>query len=193
MRHFWIKLGLFLCLWYEIAAELHLDGDRAFVVSLFVVAVGWVALRMSGPLLGMLGPNTHRLMLGTLLWLALFWWFAPGFLKAQPIVFMLVGAAGIAYGGGRCRHWCEANGARLKAEARKRSDLVVAGTFGALGAAFVFQTYAGSIWPLIGYALLLGLPFGFGWQLASAAAARRHDAKMGTEEAFRDAGLSEER
>jgi hypothetical protein len=194
MRPFWIKLALFLCLWYEVAAELRLDGDRAFLVSVMIVGAGWLVLRLSGPLIGMLGPNTHRLLVGTLLWLALFWWFGPGFLKALPIVFVLAGAFGIAYAGGRARHWLNENRDRLnKAFLREHSGAVLAVTFGALALAFIVENVSGSIWILIGYGLLLGLPLGFGWQLAETVGARRFDAKVGKEEAFRDAGLSEER
>lgn len=194
MRSIWIKLALFLCLWYEVAAELHLDGDRSFVISLTIVALGWMALRMSGSLAGLLGPNVHRLLVGTVAWLMLFWWFAPPLLKAQPVVFVLAGAGAIAVGAAKFRHWFEAEGHKLgKAFLRDHSQYVVGGMVAGLSALFLSQQYWGSIWTVIGYALLPGLPFAFGWQMAELAKRARFDAKVGDEESFREAGMSEER
>ncbi|MCP3439801.1 hypothetical protein [Bradyrhizobium sp. CCGUVB14] len=176
------------------AAELHLDGDRSFVISLTIVALGWMALRMSGSLAGLLGPNVHRLLVGTVAWLMLFWWFAPPLLKAQPVVFVLAGAGAIAVGAAKFRHWFEAEGHKLgKAFLRDHSQYVVGGMVAGLSALFLSQQYWGSIWTVIGYALLPGLPFAFGWQMAELAKRARFDAKVGDEESFREAGMSEER
>jgi hypothetical protein len=194
MRSIWLKLALFLFLWYEIAAELRLDGDRSFVLSVVIVCVGWFMFRMSGSLVTLFGPNTQRLVIGTVVWLALFWWFAPPVLKAQPIVFVLAGAAGIAVGAARFRHWLNGGGRILcERKLREHSSLAVGTMLAALSALFLSQQFWLSIWSVVGYVLLLGLPFGFGWQMAELAAARRFDAKVGKEEEFRNAGYSEER
>lgn len=194
MRPFWFKLGLFAFLWYEIAAELRLGGDQAFVIAVVVVGIGWFGLRMSGQLIAMLGPTMHRLLVGAVVWLILFWWFAPSALKALPVVVLLATAFGIAIAGARCRHWFELNRAKFdKAYLRDHSEAVLLAVFGPLGlTAFAFQAW-GSLWPLFGYVLLPGLPFGFGWQLAGRLPHKRTDAKFGDEASFRDAGLSEER
>jgi hypothetical protein len=194
MRSIWIKLVLFLCLWYEIAAELHLDGDRSFVLALVVVVLGWFGLRMSGHLIGMLGPNMHRLIVLLVVWLILFWWFAPAVLKALPVVFILAGALAIAVAGARCRHQFELHRHKLdKAYLREHSVVLVALVFAALVPIFFSVHRWGSVWPIIGYTLLPGLPFSFGWQMAVRVGPQRSDAKFGDKDAFRDAGLSEER
>jgi hypothetical protein len=194
MRHFWFKLVLFLCLWYEVAAELRLDGDRALLVTLAIIGLGWFLLRMSGSLIGMLGPTMHRLLVGTVIWLLLFWWFAPNALKALPVAVLLAMALGVAALGARCRHWFELNHHRIdKAYLRNHSEVVLLTVFGTLGLIAFSLEYWGSLWPLIGCVMLPGLPFGFGWQLASQLAHKRADAKFGDKASFRDAGISEER
>lgn len=195
MLHGWkLKAVLFFAAWYEVMAEMHLDGDTAFIVTAFAMFVGWLALRMRGELAAMLGPLTTGLLLRAGLWLLLLWWLSPSWLGGQPIVFQVIGFGMLVFAGGRARREFEARRTLLtKAELRKHSEWVL---FVALGlpalAAMAWHAF-GSAFVLLGYALLPGIPLQFGWQAAITARKTHTDARMGTDDSFREAGVSEER
>ena len=191
---FLFKLGLFVCIWYEIAAELRLDGDTAFLVGAAMWGFGWFAVRMLGQAIGLLGPSNVGLLLQAALWAALFWWFAPSSLRAQPIIFEIGIVVMLMVVGGLARNQFERLRARHgEALWRAHSGALVAAVLGSLFLVMIALRQFGSVWPLIGYGLLLLLPFGFGWRLMPRASKARADAKVGDEASFRDAGLSEER
>jgi len=188
------KLGLLVCLWYEIAVELHLDSNTAFFVALLLVFGGWFALRMSGQLVGMLGPRTLSLLVHSMLWLVLFWAFAPSALLSLPVVLIVFALFALTMIGARSRLVFERERAlRGKKLFSDHSALVVGVILGGLLLCMVALRTWHSVWPLVGYLLLPGLPFGFGWRMGGMPSPDRTDAKLGDEETFRDAGLSEER
>jgi hypothetical protein len=188
------KLGLLVCLWYEIAVELHLDSNTAFFVALLVVFGGWFALRMSGQFVGMLGPRTLSLLVHSVVWLVLFWVFAPSALLSLPLVLIAFVLFALAMIGARCRLVFERERAlRGKKLFSDHSPLVVSVILSGLFIAMAALRTWHSLWPLIGYLALPGLPFGFGWRMGGMPSPDRVDAKLGDEETFRDAGLSEER
>lgn len=188
------KLALLVCLWYEIAVELRLDSNTAFFVALLVVFGGWFALRMSGQLVGMLGPRTLSLLVHSVVWLVLFWWFAPSVLLSLPLVLIVFGLFALAMIGARCRLMFERERALKGKRFFADYSAVVAGVIlGGLFLCMVALRTFHSLWPLVGYLLLPGLPFGFGWRMGGMPSPNRVDAKLGDEETFRDAGLSEER
>jgi hypothetical protein len=194
MNRLFFKLALLVCLWYEIAVELHLDSNTAFFIAMLVVFGGWFALRMSGQLVGMLGPRTLSLLVYSVLWLVLFWWFAPSVLSSLPLVLIVFALVALAMIGARCRLVFERERAlRGKKLFSDHSAAVVGVILGGLLLAMVSLRTWHSLWPLLGYLLLLGLPFGFGWRMGGMGSPERADAKLGDEETFRDAGLSEER
>jgi hypothetical protein len=188
------KLGLLVCLWYEIAVELRLDSNTAFFVALLLVFGGWFALRMSGQLVGMLGPRTLSLLVHSVVWLALFWSFAPSALLSLPLVLIAFGLFALTMIGARSRLIFERERAlRGKKLFSDHSALAVGVILGGLFLCMVALRTWHSLWPLVGYVLLPGLPFGFGWRMGGMPSPDRVDAKLGDEETFRDAGLSEER
>lgn len=194
MNRMLFKLGLFVCIWYEIAAELHLDGDTAFLVGAAVMGFGWFALRMLGQAIGLLGPSNVGLLLQAGLWAALFWWFAPLSLRAQPVIFEIGIVVMLIVAGGAARHQFERQHERFgDAMWRAHSGAVVVAILASLFLLMAALRHFGSVWPLVGFGLLLLLPFGFGWRMKLPASRARADAKVGDQETFRDAGLSEER
>jgi hypothetical protein len=194
MNRLFFKLALLVCLWYEIAVELHLDSNTAFFLAMLVVFGGWFALRMSGQLVGMLGPRTLSLLVYSVVWLVLFWAFAPGVLSSLPLVLIVFGLFALTMMGARCRVIFERERAlRGKKLFADHSAVVVGVILGSLLLAMISLRTWHSLWPLLGYLLLPGLPFGFGWRMGGMASPDRADAKLGEEETFRAAGLSEER
>ena len=194
MNRFTLKLLLFIALWYEIAAEFRIDADSALIWTLAVIFGGRFALRYAAQAAGLLGPFTVGLLLQAVLWMALLWWFAPSLFHALPLVFDGVILVALALIGARCRFLFEEHrrkhGRLVLAD---HSGLVLAAVFGALFACMLSMRLFGSLLPLLGYALLPGLPLSFGWRMAPLAAPERFDAKTGDAGSFFDAGLSEDR
>lgn len=194
MKRFWFKLGLFFCIWLEIAAELHIGGDAALVIGIGLWFAARFAVQIAMHALGLLGPTVFGLCVQGLIWLTLFWWWAPAVLWAQPWGFVLGGVAIVALMGAAGRRAFERERFRHgKNLWRAHSVLVVAALLGAvaLGMGASLRWY--SLWPLAGYGLLVALPFGVGWRMVPLIQNTRADARMGTAEGFRKAGYSEER
>ena len=187
------KIGLFVCVWYEVGRQLGLDGDTAFVITAVALVGGWLAMRMAGQLAGMLGPLTAALLVRLPVWLVLIWCVAPPLLATQPMIFKVIVFGLIALLAARGRHVFEQHRNDFTKEwLRAHSELVVLTVLLVLAGAGVGMRFAGSLWPLVGYALLPGIPFGFGWRAANPKLRNRSDAKMGSADSFRAAGVSEE-
>lgn len=194
MRHLGLKLILFVAVWYELSVEFRLGPDVAFLATIGLLAGGWIALRLAGQAAMLMGPMTSGLLIQTLLWFVLLWWFAPALFHAMPIVFDLLIVAGLSLAGARCHFlYEERKRSGRKLDTADHSVLIVLAVFGGLAACMVSLRQWGSLWPLVGYVLLPALPFAFGWRMAPLAAPERFDAKVGNADSFRDAGLSEER
>jgi hypothetical protein len=194
MKRLLFKLGLFFCIWLEIAAELHIDGDTALVIGIALWFAARFAVQIAAHALGLLGPTVFGLVVQGLVWIALFWWWAPAVLRALPWGFVLGGVGLIALAGAASRRGCErARTCHGENIWRAHSVAVVAVLLSAvaLGMGASLRWY--SLWPLAGYGLLLVLPFGVGWRMVPLLHDARVDARMGTAEGFRSAGYSEER
>lgn len=193
MRNLVFKFSLFVVVWYEVAVEFRLGGDLAFMVTLALLGCCWLAWRMSLQAAGLLGPVTSGALLQGVLWIGLFWWLAPAVFQAVPFVFDLLIFAGLVLAGARCRFLYDdyrQQGRRIVLADHSEFVLIGAATL-MTGCMLALRNW-GSLWPLVGLALLPALPFAFGWRMAPVAAAARHDAKVGNSDAFRDAGLSDE-
>jgi hypothetical protein len=111
-----------------------------------------------------------------------------------PLVLIAFALFALAMIGASCRLGFERERAlRGKKLFSDHSALVVGVILGGLFLCMVALRTWHSLWPLVGYLLLPGLPFGFGWRMGGMPSPDRVDAKLGDEETFRDAGLSEER
>jgi hypothetical protein len=194
MKRMLFKVGLFICIWYELAAELHMSGDAALVWGIVVWCVGSISVRLASQAIGLLGPGPVALLFQTLVWLVLFFWQAPAFLRAQSFVTISAGVVAIALAGAGARKLKEAEYRRYgKGFWHRHSAAAVLTLFGTLGLCTFSLRQWGSLWPLIGYFSLFVIPFNIGWRRVSASGANRADAKVGDAGSFRDAGLSDER
>jgi len=193
MKRLVVKFGLAVCLWYELMAEFHMESGTAFWAAMALVCFGWFAFRMSGPFIGSLGPKTLALLLQSVLWFVLLWWLAPP-LWALPLPLDLFVLVVLAVMGARSRVRFELARDGLLARLRRDySGHIVGAVLLALSPCWISIRLWGSLWPLIGYALLPGLPFLFGWRMVTAPPHDKPDARVGDADDFRDAGLSEER
>jgi hypothetical protein len=194
MKRLTFKLGLFVVSWYEVGAELGLHPDTAFLVTLALFVGFGFARGIAGQIIGMIGPFTFGILLQAVLWIVLLWWLAPGVFHAMPFVFDLLIVLGLALVGARCRFLFEEHRAKHgPIELSEHSGLVLIVVFGALAACAFAMHRWGSLWPLLAYAALPVLPFSFGWRMGPLAAADRPDARFGSADDFRNAGLSEDR
>ncbi|RED25769.1 hypothetical protein BJ123_1302 [Rhodopseudomonas thermotolerans] len=194
MRHLGLKLILFVAVWYELSVEFRISPDAAFLATIGLLVGGWLAMRLAGQAAYLMGPLTSGLLIQVLLWFVLLWWFAPAVFHAIPVVFDLLIVVGLALAGARCRVLFEEEKKRgRKFVPAEHSVAVLLAVFGAMAACMISLRQWGSLWPLVAYVLIPGLPFAFGWRVAPLAAPDRFDAKVGDAGSFRDAGLSEER
>ncbi len=194
MKRLIFKFGLFICIWSEIATELRLDGDTAFLVGVVVFCASWFAVRIAGHVLGLMGPSAFGLLVQSIVWAVLFWCFAPRALRELPLLSDITAIVILGLAGARSRQLFERELRLRGAELwRAHSGIVMACIFGTLLVTMVSLRLWGSIWPLIAYSLLIVIPFGFGWRTVGVGSPDRADAKFGDEEGFKDAGLSEER
>ena len=83
MKFPWLKFLVLLAIWYQVSIVLGLPGGAAFYVALLVIVLGWLASSLPGQIFRMLGPRTQSMIVHVLLWLIIFWWFAP------PVIFDL--------------------------------------------------------------------------------------------------------
>jgi hypothetical protein len=191
MKRLLFKIGLFVCLWYEIAAELRLDGNTAFWVGLAVLVGLWVFVRVALQAIGLIGPYAFGLLMRSGLWLTLYWWMAPAWLAIQPWSYVVAALVLLVALGALSRRWIEREFVRHgEAIYRAYSAMTVLALLTTLGLAMWSMKTSGSLWPLIGYALLPVIPFHFGWGLITPRGPERSDARMGDEKSFRRAGFS---
>lgn len=194
MKRLIFKLGLFICIWYEIATELRIDGDTAFLVGIAAFCVSRFAVRIAGHALGMFGPSAFGLLVQTALWAVLFWCFTPTALRELPLLCDITAFTVLGIAGARSRQLFERERLLRGAEFwRVYSGVLVAGILGTLLIAMTSLRQSGSIWPLLAYVLLVLIPAGFGWRMVGPVSPERADAKVGDRDDFKAAGLSEER
>jgi len=194
MRFPWFKVILFLCVWYEIAVELHVSDGVALGIAILILAAWRYMPRLIGHFFYSLGPLTCGLLAGLVFWLVVYWLVAPHWLREIPMMLTLGGAALLALIGARCRGLVLFHGVgQLKAKLREHSGLVLLLALAVTCSCFYAVRHMESAWVLVGYAALPGLPFWTGWQLAQGAGPTRPDAKFGDARTFRDAGFSEDR
>ena len=193
MNRLLFKLGLFLFIWYEVAAEFCLSGDAAFVFGLIAFGVCAFAVRIAAHALGLLGPTTFGLLIQAVFWLGLFWWWAPPLVKAQPLMIVLGAAGLLGLGGCALRRFFDEAYARYGNNIwREHSTAVVIAVLAGLGACMVLSMRLHSLWGVAAYGLMVGLPVRLGWRMVPRLTDARADARMGTADGFRKAGYSEE-
>jgi len=188
MRWLLIKLGLFLCVWYEVSAELGIGGGTAFAMTLLVCGAGLMLLRLPGQVLSILGPPAVLVIGPVVVWAGLAWWLMPGVFPAYPVltliaalVLALTGAA-TKYAVSRYPSWFA------------RRWLMLRGLMSPLGMILVELADQWRMSPLslAAVIVLVGMPLRLGWRFIPPLSPHKFDAKMGDGESFRRAGFSDE-
>lgn len=188
MRSLWIKLGLFLCVWYEVSVELGLSGGTAMVVTLIVCGAGLMLLRLPGQILSMLGPRAIVLVGPLAVWIGLAWWLMPDTLTGYPALVLMAAAflalAGAAahYAVSRYPTWFARRQPMLRGFISPGLSILVG---------LAHQLPLGLL-SLAVIAVLVGMPLRLGWRFIGPVSPHKFDAKMGDGDSFRRAGFSDD-
>ncbi|HEY7387103.1 MAG TPA: hypothetical protein VH640_01250 [Bryobacteraceae bacterium] len=193
MRPVHVKIGLFVFLWHEITVCFACGADLACLATV-AVFFGAAIVRATGiEIAGMTGPVTAAFVQHGVLWLVVYFWLAPGFVRNLPISITLAGFVAMAFVGAWSRRaffvWIQDIDGQWF---RDRSEAVVGTAMGGVAVAGLAHYHCGSILPLVGYILLPGLPFSFGWLAVTPAMRFRFDAQFGDNDTFHDIGASGE-
>jgi hypothetical protein len=188
MRSLWIKLILFLCIWYEVSTELGLSGGTAMVVTLLVCGAALMLLRVPGQLMSLLGPRTIALAGPVVVWMGLAWWLMPTVVTSYPALALVV-AAGLVVAGAAARYAVTRYAVWLSRHAYMLRASISPGISILLGLA---DQLPRGLLSLAVIALLIGMPVRLGWRLIGPPRPAKFDAKMGDAEGFRHAGFSDE-
>lgn len=188
MQALWIKLGLFVAIWYEVSVELGISGNTALILTLLVCGGGMMLLRLPGQLLSMLGPRVVVLATPLAVWAGLAWWLMPDMAASYPVLTLI--AAGLLAVAGAAAHY--AVGRYPAWFARRRPALralVVPAVCILLGLAAQMPLNPLAV---AAAAVLLGLPLRLGWRFIGPVSPHKFDARMGDADAFRRAGFSDD-
>jgi len=188
-----LKLAGFVFLWREIANCFDYGADAAFLLALALcfgtVVVGWLGIEVAM----LSGPLTANFIVRGALWLVIYFWLAPWFVRAMPFSITFAGFIGLAFvgawGRGAFFAWLQAIDGQWF---RDRSEGVLGIVMGALGACCLSELYWGSVLPLFGYVLIFALPLSCGWLARTPTEQWKYDANFGTAGMFHDVGASDE-
>jgi len=188
-----IKLVAFVFMWHEVANCFGHGADAAFSLTL-VLFLGAAVVRLFRiELAGMGSPLTAAFLTRGALWLVIYLWLAPGFLRSFPASIIFAAVVCLTFAGAWARDcffvWLQDIDGQWF---RDRSETIVSLAMGAVAMGFISSVAWGSILPMLGYVLLPGLPLSCGWLARTPEAQWRWDATFGSEEMFHDVGASDE-
>lgn len=188
MRAIWIKLGLFLCVWYEVSVELGLSGATGLLATLLVCGAGVMLLRLPLQVLSLMSPRMIAWGAPLAIWMGLAWWLFPRAVASYPTLALSV-AALLAITGAAARYVV----ARYPQAVQRHTPMfrglvtpLASSLFGLAG-----QTETGLL-GLVVVLVLAGMPLRLGWRFVGPVPPAKFDAQMGEERSFRGSGFSDE-
>ena len=183
---------IFLWTWWTLS-NFNLIGDYALFVAILLWLIGVLAQRMAGNALFRLKGKAWGWLLQLALWYAAFLWLSP--LQTSDKILLLWGVATpLAMAGGACR-WAYDRYPLLEPVFKSGPIVPPAALTFVLMAVFAWWAGNGLTTGLIVAALTSAfatIPLYYGWKLASPLPRGPRDARFGTEDSFRTAGMSDE-
>jgi hypothetical protein len=183
---------LFLGTWWALSNDTPFS-DYAFVTALLLMGVGWLAIRVLGNATCRLGGRGWLLILQLAVWFGLFLWFIP----ADPglkILTLWGGAIPLLLLGVAWRHLYE-RFPRLHKHLDLVPYVIACAAFGLLP--LICWLRGPGFWAGVAGAFMLctlaSIPLHYGWRLGAPLPRGGRDARFGSEEAYRAAGMSDER
>jgi hypothetical protein len=183
---------LFCIVWWMLAHEPEYE-DHALLYALLLMLIGWLAIRMAGHAYSRLGRRAVLLTLQVVGWFFLFVIFVPGrvghkllALWGYGIPLMFVGAAA------RLAH------DRFPRIQKRWQDVLqgllgttlIWGTLGQWDAGYGFWASLSRTILIISFATI---PAYYGWRLGEGLPRGERDARFGSQDDYRAAGMSDER
>lgn len=170
-----------------------LVGDYGMPIAVLMMIIGALAIRFAGRALFRDGARAGFLLAQVALWFALFLWAFPATALHKIFVLWGIGIPLLLLGAGaRLLH-------RKLPQYRDvitRISEYAAPALSLFGALYTWFT-GGSFWRGLVATLIVqalgAIPLYYGWRLASPAVVSDRDARFGSEEAYREAGMSDER
>jgi hypothetical protein len=183
---------LFFGTWYALSYYAPLE-NYAFLSTCFLMTIGWLALRLAGRASFRLGPKGWLLLFQVALWFGVFLWFAPVTEVTKIVLVWGVGVPLIFMGAGY--RLLRTRFPRFEKEL-EHAPLIAAGTLllglpllaRISGSGFLFGLLAA-----FGLCTMGAIPAYYGWRLAEPLARGERDARFGTEDDYRKAGMFDER
>lgn len=183
---------LFLVIWYVAAHQPSLE-DYAFVYALLLMLIGWLAIRMAGNAISRLGSRAWLLLLQVAVWFGLFLWFIPAGGDIKVLILWGVGLPLLFAGG--LAHLAYA---RFPKYQNRLDALPRIACVAILATAPLVSWYSGhgfwtGFWVAALHIIFASIPLYYGWQLGERLSRGDRDARFGTDEDYRAAGMSDER
>jgi hypothetical protein len=183
---------LFCILWWVLAHEPDYES-HAFLYALALMLIGWLAIRLAGNGYSRLGKRAVFLMLQVAGWFFLFLSFAPGRPNLKLLAIWGFGIP-LVFAGAAARLTHD----RFP-KIQKRPDEVLgvlfgtALTFGTLGQWEAGYGFWASLWRTIVVIIFSLIPLYYGWRLGEPVPRGERDARFGSQDDYRAAGMSDER
>jgi hypothetical protein len=183
---------LFCIVWWALAHEPDYE-DHSFVYAVLLMLIGWLAIRMAGHAYSRLGKRAALLMLQVAGWFFLFVTFAPG---RPGLKLLAVWAYGLPllFAGGAARLVYERCPILRKEFDKVPGGLCAIGLiFGPFAHWETSGGYWGGLWQTAVEIIFASIPLYYGWRFGEPVPRGERDARFGSQDDYRAAGMSDER
>jgi hypothetical protein len=185
---------LFFGTWFALGSgDNKVLSDHAFELSLYLMLAGWLAIKMLGHATARLGKRAWYLILQLAVWYVFFLWLVPA-APVTKIVFLWGLATPLGFAGAGARRLYE-RFAHLRdaMNSAPAPALALACTIGAVWSWLDGSGFWTGLFVTLICCLFASIPFYFGWHLAEPLPRGDRDARFGTGDSYRKAGMSDVR
>jgi hypothetical protein len=183
---------LFLIIWYVVAHQPSLE-DYAFAYALLLMLIGWLAIRMGTRAIYRLGRRAGFLMLQVAVWFGLFLLFIPAAGDVKVLTVWGVGLPLLFAGGLAHLAYARFPKYQNRLDAVPRIACVAILATAPLVSWYIGHGFWTGFWVAALHIIFAAIPLYYGWQLGEPLPRGDRDARFGTDEDYRAAGMSDER
>jgi hypothetical protein len=183
---------LFLVVWWVLAHEARYE-DHDFLYALLLMVIGWLAIRMAGNAVCRLGWRAWLLLLQVALWFGLYVWFMPEAWYLNALTLWGVGIP-LLFTGAALRLVYEGFPQYERGLALiLRGLCILFLIFGPFVWWDAFGGVRGGFWETSLQIIFAAISLTYGWKLAKPVPHGERDARFGSLEDYRVAGMSDDR
>jgi hypothetical protein len=183
---------LFCIVWWVLAHEPEYE-DHSFLYALLLMLIGWLAIRMAGHAYSRLGKRAVLLMLQVAGWFFLFLSFVPGRVGLKLLAIWGYGIPLLFVGGAARLLYERFPKHREKLDAVPQALCGILLVFGPFMRWEASGGYWAALWQTIVEIIFASIPLYYGWQLGEPVPRGERDARFGSQDDYRAAGMSDER